>query len=223
VLAGRSAPSSWRGGEAPLWDLFAAKGVVGALLDTLRVAWDVRPEAPHPFLHPGRSARVYAGEVELGWVGEVHPLVAQAWELETNVAAFELDLGLAVDQAPAIAQFRDVTSFPAVRQDLALVVGDDVPAATVLATIRKAGGKLLESAEVFDVFRGAQIGEGKVSLAIHLAFRAPDRTLTDEETGRLVDKMLAALAELGGRAAWLSRPSSSRAPAATRARSPRSS
>jgi phenylalanyl-tRNA synthetase beta chain len=163
---------------------------------TLRVDW-TRAGRAASVPASGRSARVYAGEVELGWVGEVHPLVAQAWELETNVAAFELDLGLAVDQAPAIAQFRDVTSFPAVRQDLALVVGDDVPAATVLATIRKAGGKLLESAEVFDVFRGTQIGEGRVSLAIHLAFRAPDRTLTDEETGGLVDKMLAALAELG--------------------------
>jgi phenylalanyl-tRNA synthetase beta chain len=197
ILAGRAAPPSWRGGEPPAWDFFAAKAVIGALLDTLRVAWDVRADAAHPFLHPGRSARVYAGESELGWVGEVHPLVAQTWDLEQALAAFELDLGLAAEHAPDTAQFRDVTSFPAVRQDLAIVVGEDVPAAAVLDEIQRAGGRLLESAEVFDVFRGAQVGEGRVSLAIHLAFRAPDRTLTDEETAALVDKMLAALAELG--------------------------
>ena len=173
------------------------QALVGAVLDTLRVPWDARPDAPHPFLHPGRSARLYSGEVELGWVGEVHPLVAAAWELEGAVAAFELDLGSVVEQAPDVARFRDVTSFPAVRQALAIPVGDDEPAAAVLGAIRKAGGKLLESAEVFDVFRGAQVGEGRVSLAVRLAFRAPDRTLTDEETGALVDKMLAALAELG--------------------------
>ena len=81
--------------------------------------------------------------------------------------------------------------------DAAIVVGEDVPAATVLAAVRKGGGKLLESAEVFDVFRGAQVGEGRVSLAIRLVFRAPNRTLTDEETGPLVDKMLKGLGELG--------------------------
>ena len=76
------------------------RALVGAVLDTLRVEWDVRAGEPHPFLHPGRSARVYAGETELGWLGEVHPLVARAWDLEGPVAAFELDLGL-VDRAGA--------------------------------------------------------------------------------------------------------------------------
>src|SRR5207253_2881242 len=77
LLVGRVAPASWRDGAAGTWDFFAVKGLVGAVLDTLRVEWDVRPQAPHPFLHPGRSARIYAGETELGWLGEVHPLVAR--------------------------------------------------------------------------------------------------------------------------------------------------
>ena len=197
ILVGRASPPSWRGGEPPVWDVFAAKGVVGAVLDTLRIGWDARPDAPHPFLHPGRSARLFSGETELGWLGDLHPLVARAWDLDGPVAAFELDLGRALDQAPPPARFRDVTSVPAVRQDLAVAVGEDVPASKVLDAVRRAGGALLESAEVFDVFRGAQLGEGRVSLAIRLVFRAPDRTLTDEETGPLVDRMLAALAELG--------------------------
>lgn len=198
LLVGRAAPESWRSGDAPAWDFYAAKALVGAVLDTLRVTWDVRPSEPHPFLHPGRSARVYAGEIELGWLGEVHPLVAREWDVEGSAAAFELDLELAVQQAPPETQYRDVTSFPAVRQDLALVVSDDVPAAEVLRVIRKAAGRLLEHVEVFDLYRGAQVGEGRHSLALHLTFRASDRTLTDEEVSAPVGKAVDALAaELG--------------------------
>lgn len=197
LLLGDIAPAAWSG-TAGAWDFFAAKGLVGAVLNTLRVDWDVRADEPHPFLHPGRSARVYAGETELGWLGEVHPLVAQTWDLEGAVVAFELDLELAIEQAPPVTLYRDVTSFPAIRQDLALVVSDEIPSAEVLRVIRKGAGKLLESAEVFDVYRGTQVGEGKASLAIHLAFRAKDRTLTDEEVARPVSKALEALAtELG--------------------------
>jgi phenylalanyl-tRNA synthetase beta chain len=197
LLVGHVAPASWRTGDAPEWDFFAAKGVVATLLDTLRVDWDVRPGEPHPFLHPGRSARIYAGETELGWVGEVHPLVAREWDVEHAAAAFELDLELTIAQAPDELHFRDVTSFPAVRQDLAVVVPSDVPAATLLRIVRDAGGKLLEHAEVFDVYEGAQVGEGRRSIAMHLSFRAKDRTLSEDETAPVVEKMLAALGEVG--------------------------
>lgn len=197
LVVGNLLPESW-GTETRAWDFFALKAVVGAVLDTLRVVWDVRPDAPHPFLHPGRSARVYAGEVELGWLGELHPLVAREWDVEGAAAAFELDLGLVVDQAPETPQYADVTSFPAVRQDLAVVVPDTVSAQQVLDTVRRAGGKLLSEADVFDVYRGAQVGEGKVSLALHLEFRAADRTLSDKDVKKPVDKVVAALAsELG--------------------------
>jgi phenylalanyl-tRNA synthetase beta chain len=195
VLLGRVAPPSWRdgAGDGAVWDVFAAKALVGAVLDTLRVeGWDVRPPG-HPFLHPGRSARVFAGDVELGWVGELHPLVASAWDLDGPVAAFELDLELVVDHAVDVPRYRAVTSFPAVRQDLAIVVADDVPAARIVDTVRASAGPLLETVEVFDVYRGEQIGAGRVSLALHLAFRAPDRTLTDEEAQALVERALDAL------------------------------
>ena len=190
VVAGRIAPKAWRGSTDAVWDFFAAKGLLGAVLDTLRIEWDVRPPG-HPFLHPGRSARVYSGETELGWLGEVHPLVARAWDLEGAVAAFEIDLGLAIEQAPDELHYRDVTSFPAVRQDLAVVVAADVPAAEVLRVVRGAGGKLLGAAEVFDVYPL----EGETSLAVHLEFRAPDRTLTDDDVRPVVDKIVAKLGD----------------------------
>jgi phenylalanyl-tRNA synthetase beta chain len=183
VLTGRVAPESWRGGDAT-WDFFAAKAALGAVLDTLRIAWDVRPPG-HPFLRPGRSARVFSGETELGWVGEVHPLVAREWDLDGSVAAFEIDLGLAVDQAPQDIPFRSFATFPPVRRDLAVVRPAEVTSAQVLDVVRVAGQP--EEATVFDVY-----GE---SLAMHLAFRAPDRTLTDEEVDERMAAIVAALRE----------------------------
>lgn len=155
-----------------------------------------------PYLHPGRSASVAAltGEegdrIALGWIGEVHPLVAREWDLERAVA-FELAL------APLIAAsgwgaeaYRDVTTFPPVHQDVAVVVPEDV-AATVVRDAVIAGGELLHSAEVFDLYRGEQAGEGKKSLALHLAFWSPERTLTEEEVSGRREQIRAALSELG--------------------------
>jgi phenylalanyl-tRNA synthetase beta chain len=199
VLHGRLSAPSWGDEGAPkLVDFFAAKGLLAATLDALRVDWSVRAEA-QPFLHPGRSAAVLAGEETIGWVGELHPLVARVWELEGAVAAFELDLDRTVAHAVAVPYFRDLTSFPPVRQDLAVIVAEDVAADDVLSTVRGAGGKLLDAVRVFDVYRGAQVGEGRKSLALALTFQAPDRTLSDEDVAPVRDKVVAALAkQVGG-------------------------
>jgi phenylalanyl-tRNA synthetase beta chain len=179
-------------------DVFVAKGLLEAVLDTLRVDWQVEP-AQFPFLHPGRSAAVAGGGGRLGFVGEVHPLVAREWELERTLAAFAVDMGKVAAAAPEVVTYADLTSFPALRQDLAVVVAADVPAARVLETVRTAGGELLAHTDVFDVYSGEQVGEGRVSLALHLEFRAPDRTLTDEDVAPVRDRIVAALQEeLGG-------------------------
>jgi phenylalanyl-tRNA synthetase beta chain len=141
---------------------------------------------------------VVAGAERAGWLGELHPSVAREWDLH-GVAGFELDFGVLAAAATAVPRYEDLTSFPAVRQDLAVVVADDVPAERVLDVIRAAGGALLVGAEVFDVYRGAQAGEGRASLAIRLQFRASDRTLTDEEVAERREKIVAALRdEVGG-------------------------
>jgi phenylalanyl-tRNA synthetase beta chain len=179
-------------------DAFAVKALLEAVLDTLRVEWDVEPEQ-WPFLHPGRSAAVVSGGERLGFVGEVHPLVARAWELERTLAAFAIDLGKVAAAAPEVTTYADLTSFPALRQDLAVVVASGVPAARVLETVRAAGGDLLVGTRVFDVYTGEQVGEGRVSLALHLEFRAPDRTLTDEDVAPVRERIVTALREeLGG-------------------------
>ena len=198
VLSGRLRPASWRDPEPPLADLYAVKGVLGVLLGALRVPWSVEP-AREPFLHPGRAARVLVGDGEpAGWLGELHPSVAAAWDLEGG-AGFELDFDVLARAAVAVPDYEDLISFPAVRQDLAVVVAAGVPAAAVTAVVRKAAGPLLRRAEVFDVYRGAQVGEGRASLALRLEFRAGDRTLTDEEVAGRREAIVAALArELGG-------------------------
>jgi phenylalanyl-tRNA synthetase beta chain len=184
LLAGRLRPVSWREPEPPQADFFAAKAVLGAMLDALRLDWEVRLIGEGaPFLHPARKAHVIAGGHDVGWIGELHPRVAARWDLG-RVAAFELDLA-PLTHATTIPAFEDLTSFPPVRQDLAIVVGAGVSAAEVLQEVRQAGGSMLRSAEVFDVYAGEQVGEGRVSLALRLVFGADDRTLTEEDvTGR---------------------------------------
>jgi phenylalanyl-tRNA synthetase beta chain len=123
-----------------------------------------------PSLHPGKAARTAEG-----WVGELHPA-----ELDGEWGAFELDLD-ALAAAMGTTRFSEVSEYPELRQDLAFVVAEDVPAAELLAAIRAAGGELLRDVSVFDEYRGAQIGEGKRSLAFRVAFGSPERTLTDED------------------------------------------
>ncbi len=178
-------------------DVFAAKAYLEALFAAMRVPAGFASD-PQPFLHPGRSAAVVAAGIPVGWVGDVHPLVAAAWDLDA-VAAFEIDLDAVIAHAAPVVQYEDLTSFPELREDIAVVVDAGVPAATVLDTVRAAGGKLLTRAEVFDVYRGEQIPPGRTSLAIALTFRARDRTLTDADVAPVRERIVARVAsELGG-------------------------
>jgi phenylalanyl-tRNA synthetase beta chain len=197
VLTGRG-PRGWRTPAAPV-DFFRAKGLVEAILTSAGVEWWAEP-GERPFLHPGRSASIIAAadERKLGWIGEIHPLVARAWDLE-NAVAFELDLELLAELAPGPAQFVAVSAFPPVIQDIAVVVPDEVPAGDVEAAIAEGGGDLLTRLDLFDVYRGEQIGADNKSLAIRLEFQAPDRTLTDDEVAGIRALIEDRLADLGGR------------------------
>jgi phenylalanyl-tRNA synthetase beta chain len=155
-------------------------------VEQLYGALNVEPayeRAAEVFLHPGKSARTVEG-----WVGELHPsLLEGAW------GAFELDLDALVAAAPEAVEFEEVSPFPEVRQDLAFLVDDGVPAAALAAAMREAAGPELRSVSVFDEYRGEQTGAGKRSLAFRVAFGSPERTLTDEEAtvvrGRIVDAL----------------------------------
>lgn len=196
LLAGRVQPPTWGSPEPPTADLFAVKALLEALGEALRVTVDCRP-GQQPFLHPGRCAEVVCDGKPIGWLGELHPLVAREWGLD-GAAVMEIELAGLLAARPEADGYRDVISFPALHQDLAVVLPLELPAAAVLEAVRGAGGPLLDDVRVFDVYSGPQVGEGKRSLALSLSFRATDRTLTDEDAVPLREKVIAALAQLGG-------------------------
>jgi phenylalanyl-tRNA synthetase beta chain len=199
-------PAGWRT-PAREADFYAAKAVVEALLEAAGIeGWRVEDaaaaaSAARPFLHPGRAASIVTAEgVELGWIGELHPLVLRAWELSGTVAAFELEVDVLHELTQGrIATSSDVTTFPAVLQDIAVIVPEDVPAARLAEIVRSGAGELLASLRVFDLYRGEQVGEGNKSLALRLEFRSPDRTLTDEEVAERRTAIETELESIGGR------------------------
>jgi phenylalanyl-tRNA synthetase beta chain len=173
------------------------KGVIEALGRQLGIELEFAP-AEEPFLHPGRSAAVSVAVAPAGWIGEVHPLVCRTWGLEAAVA-FELDAARLIAAATLGEEsYEDVTTFPAVYQDLAVVVPAATPASEVRAAVLAGGGELLHAAEVFDLYEGEQVGSDRKSLALNLEFRAPDRTLTDDEVAAVRGTIKAKLGEIGG-------------------------
>jgi phenylalanyl-tRNA synthetase beta chain len=163
------------------------KGVVEALYRALKA----EPEfarAQHPLLHPGKTATTGAGVL-----GEIHPR-----ELDGEWGAFELDLGRLFDAAGGPVTYRDVITFPAVRQDIAVAVAEDVPVGDLVAAAQAAAGDELREIRVFDVYRGDQVGHGRKSVAFSVAYQASDRTLTDEDASRLRNAIVDALSERFG-------------------------
>jgi phenylalanyl-tRNA synthetase beta chain len=195
LAVGPLVPPSWGSEERPA-DFFAIKGVLEGLAGQLGAELELAPTA-QPFLHPGRSARVALGGLEAGWLGEVHPVVCREWDIDAAVA-FQVALAELVAASPFGREaYEDVTTYPASYQDLAIVVDEGVPAARVREVVMQGGGELLRSARVFDLYRGEQVGAGRKSLALRLEFRAPDRTLTDDEVAERRDAIKEALAEIG--------------------------
>jgi phenylalanyl-tRNA synthetase beta chain len=166
-------------------DFFDLKGVIEALLADLHVSGvTYRPVKP-PALHPGKAAEVLAGGKVLGSLGELHPLVAEAFGLGGKaVLAAELDLEAVRAAVPERYAYVAVSRYQDAKQDVAVVVEESVPAARVEGEIRAGGGALLRGVRLFDVYRGPSIPAGHKSLAYALTYQAEDRTLTDEEVDR---------------------------------------
>jgi len=177
----------WHVGGIVEGGFFRAKGVLETLYGALHVELDPEP-AEIPFLHPGKAARV-----EEGWVGELHPA-----RLEGQWGVFEIDLPALFVRVPERLVYEDVITYPAVRQDLAFVVDEEVLASALVAAAREAAGPELREMRVFDVYRGGQIPEGKKSIAFSVEFQSPERTLSDEEARALRERIVSALAQRFG-------------------------
>ena len=201
VLLGRRAPAGWTGG-ADAVDFYDAKAATEAVLRGLGVAgarWEAGGEA---WLHPRVAATVRAADGErFGWVGELHPRVAEAFDLPRGVLAFELRVEALARHGALVPRYHVIPSLPAVLRDLAVLVAEPVTAEAVLAAVREE--PLVGEATIFDVYRGAPIPAGRKNLALAISYRAAYRTLTDAEAeaahGRIVARLAARLgAELRG-------------------------
>ena len=199
LLSGPAQASTWRTGEAESGDFYALKGAVEAVssLTGVAIGFAELSGEDHPYLIPGRSALLTVSESPVGYLGELHPTVAKAFDLNSAVAA-EIDLDAVAAALPDPVTFEAFSSFPPAREDIAVVVPSTVSAEQVVEVVKSSGGKYLQAASVFDVFEGEQIGEGKKSLAIRLTYSAPDRTLTDKETEKARRSITNKLEEIGG-------------------------
>jgi phenylalanyl-tRNA synthetase beta chain len=194
LLAGPRATPSWQGGARDPMDFYDLKGVIESLAQSLHVpAVSVEPDL-HPSLIPGRSARLLVGGQPAGSFGELHPAVAERFGMKgARVLIAELGLATLTAQVSDRHVSTAVPTFPPVREDIAVIVNDDVPAAKVSELARAAGGQLLAGVALFDVYRGEQIGAGKKSLALGLTYQALDRTLTDADATKIRERVVRAL------------------------------
>ncbi|MNX87410.1 Phenylalanine--tRNA ligase beta subunit [compost metagenome] len=186
LVTGEQATGVWKHApEALTADFFWAKGIVERLFAALGLAGlSAEATQDEPVLHPGRAARLSLGDRFVGIVGEIHPEVAAAYDLPVGSRAALATLSLDALEALVSTEPRPYAVFgryPAILRDLALVVPQDLPAASVVSQVRSMAGGVLESVEVFDRYQGPQVPEGKVSLGLRLRYRVAERTLSDDE------------------------------------------
>jgi phenylalanyl-tRNA synthetase beta chain len=195
-------------------DFYDIKGIAETLLDALKVTHYRLTPTEHPTFHPGRCACLEVGHAmeqaagladaplpvpasplwtTVAVLGEVHPEVADRFELPGRTYLLEMDLERLFDHVPAVVQHQAIPRYPAAERDLAIVVGDQVTAEEISEAIWASGGTLVKDIQLFDVYTGAGIPEGRKSLAFALRFQAVDRTLTDQEVEQAQQRILATL------------------------------
>ena len=172
-------------------DFYELKRVVMCLSACYGLTPDVQPGGDS-YYHPGRKAELSlrGGNVKLGQIGEIHPLIAEKFDLSERAYVAQIDLQVLKACRVELGAVKPLPKFPAVSRDIALVVDEEVGAGNLLKAIEKAAGKLCESVSLFDVYRGERLGAGKKSLAFSVSFRSSDHTLTDAEISAAMDKIL---------------------------------
>ncbi|MCF0148666.1 MAG: phenylalanine--tRNA ligase subunit beta [Clostridium sp.] len=175
-------------------DYLDLKGIIENALDTLGLSKVMfTRESNNPSYHPGKTAALMIGNTKVGVLGEVHPDLSDNYGVDVNCYLAELNLDLLFEYAKIDKKYKALPKFPAVTRDIALLVNDEVLVQEIEETIRKAGGNLVEKVELFDIYKGAQIPEGKKSIAYAIAYRDERKTLTDNDVNKVHDKILRSL------------------------------
>ncbi|MCH5253046.1 MAG: phenylalanine--tRNA ligase subunit beta [Lachnospiraceae bacterium] len=180
-------------------DFFDMKGCVEVILEKLGIQDVVtyQPEDNRPYLHPGRRADIIADGTSIGYLGEVHPEVADNYDIGTKTYVAVLDVEELAKRASFDVKYKGVAKFPAVTRDISLVMKKSVLAGQVEEVIRENGGKLLEAYHLFDIYEGENVATDEKSLAYSIRFRAADRTLEDKDITAVMNKILSKLESLG--------------------------
>lgn len=181
-------------------DFFSLKGAVEELLEKLGIkGYEFIPEENHPTYHSGRCANIQWENHILGTIGEIHPKVLENYDITNRVYAGEIDYNIIIQLVKLDKIYKALPKYPAMTRDIAILVKDEITNGEIISIINDNGGKILESAALFDVYKGKQIEDGYKSMAYSLIFRANDRTLTDEEVSKVYDKTLLKLEEIGAK------------------------
>lgn len=193
ALTGSWKPDEWYGADGDI-DFFDLKGIIEVIMDEVGVKnWSVR-QFTHPSLHPGRSAELLIDNEAIGFFGQIHPEVEAAFDMTRTYVA-EINFNRLIDKAQVTHVFTEIPKYPAISLDVAVLVDDSVTNEQLIEVISGAGKPLLESLHLFDLYTGKGVPEGKKSMAYSMVFRAPDRTLTDEEALDAREKIVSELSK----------------------------
>ncbi len=178
-------------------DFYSLKGIIETIFDKLNVCnVSYKKNSEIEYMHPGRCAEVFVGNISLGYFGEVHPLVSDNYEIETKAYFAELNFDKIIELANLDRKFEELPKFPSSKRDIAMLVKEEVTVAQMEEIIRQRAGKNLVELQLFDIYRGKQIKHGYKSVAFNLTFRAKDRTLTEEEVSKPMSKIVSHLEEV---------------------------
>ena len=190
VMCGGRQPLSWCQDDNKI-DFFDLKGVAQALLESMNISdvqWD--SSITEPYLHPGKSCAIVSNGKRLGTVGELHPQVATNYDISTSLFLLELDLESLMQAADSSFIYKPISRFPDVYRDSAFLLDEQVPADTILATLRSVKSNLIENITLFDVYCEKGIPDGKKSVAVRVNYRSNERTLTDEEITKVHNRLV---------------------------------
>jgi len=201
AISGKRYPYAWDAKTEQEYDFYDMKGIIESIFNALQIAEYTITTTENPTFHPGKCALISIGDDPIGVFGVLHPLVKENYEfLETDIIAADLDLEALYAHAPRSFTSESLVAFPPVIEDLAMIVPEATLSADIEAVISKQGGFLLKQVDLFDIFRGEQIGAGMKSMAYRLTYQAPNRTLNDKDVGKLRERIIQQLEkELGAK------------------------
>lgn len=189
AIAAGYTETSWRKNEVAM-DYFYLKGIAEDLLNNLGIRGAVFTAAFHPAFHPGRTASIHAGGHKIGIMGEIHPQVCENYNIKTRATAFEFDASILHQLSRAVRMTKEITRFPSIKRDIAMVLPNSVAYAEVKELIEADQSGLLQEVNIFDVYTGGQVPDGYKSMAFNLLFRSSEKTLSDNEVNPLVEDIL---------------------------------